>query len=50
MCVFTCYLPARTLTDITTSSEEFYEIDGEPEDRRRARLKRHMRTNERMVC
>ncbi|XP_042056797.1 J domain-containing protein required for chloroplast accumulation response 1-like [Salvia splendens] len=35
--------------DITTSSEEFYEIDGEPEDRRRARLKRHMRTNERMA-
>ncbi|KAG6428752.1 hypothetical protein SASPL_106789 [Salvia splendens] len=35
--------------DITTSTEEFYEIDGEPEDRRRARLKRHMRTNERMA-
>ncbi|XP_057773280.1 uncharacterized protein LOC130992596 isoform X2 [Salvia miltiorrhiza] len=35
--------------DITTSSGEFYEIDGEPEERRRARLNRHMRTNERMA-
>lgn len=35
--------------DITTSSGEFYEIEGEPEERRRARLNRHMRTNARMA-
>ncbi|CAA0809967.1 Chaperone DnaJ-domain superfamily protein [Striga hermonthica] len=35
--------------DMTTSSEEFQEIDGEPEERRRARLNRHMRMNERMA-
>ncbi|GER37720.1 chaperone DnaJ-domain superfamily protein [Striga asiatica] len=35
--------------DMTTSSEEFQEIEGEPEERRRARLNRHMRMNERMA-
>ncbi|KAH6780327.1 hypothetical protein C2S52_011564 [Perilla frutescens var. hirtella] len=35
--------------DITTSSGEFIEIEGEPEERRRARLSRHMRTNARMA-
>ncbi|GFP89846.1 auxilin-related protein 2 [Phtheirospermum japonicum] len=35
--------------DITTSSEEFQEIEGEPEERRRARLNRHMRTNARVA-
>lgn len=29
--------------DMTTSSEEFHEIEDEPEERRRARLSRHMR-------
>lgn len=32
-----------------TSSEEFQEIDGESEERRRARLERHQRTRERAV-
>ncbi|KAL3641226.1 hypothetical protein CASFOL_016194 [Castilleja foliolosa] len=35
--------------DITTSTEEFQEIAGEPEERRRARLNRHMRTNARVA-
>ncbi|EPS68726.1 hypothetical protein M569_06042, partial [Genlisea aurea] len=35
--------------DITTSSGEFNEIEGEPEERRRARLNRHIRINERMA-
>ncbi|KAG8378231.1 hypothetical protein BUALT_Bualt08G0116200 [Buddleja alternifolia] len=35
--------------DVITSSEEFQEIDGEPEERRRARLSRHMRTNARVA-
>lgn len=32
-----------------TSSDEFQEIDGESEERRRARLERHQRTRERAV-
>ncbi|KAL8467078.1 hypothetical protein ACS0TY_035966 [Phlomoides rotata] len=35
--------------DVTTSSGEFHEIEGEPEERRRARLSRHMRTNARVA-
>ncbi|KAL0323318.1 UNVERIFIED_CONTAM: Auxilin-related protein 2 [Sesamum angustifolium] len=35
--------------DVATSSGEFHEIEGEPEERRRARLNRHMRMNARMV-
>ncbi|KAL0432230.1 UNVERIFIED_CONTAM: Auxilin-related protein 2 [Sesamum latifolium] len=34
--------------DVATSSGEFHEIEGEPEERRRARLNRHMRMNARM--
>ena len=32
-----------------TSSDEFQEVDGESEERRRARLERHQRTRERAV-
>ncbi|XP_073134272.1 uncharacterized protein [Henckelia pumila] len=35
--------------DVTTSSGEFHEIEGEPEERRRARLNRHMRMYGRMA-
>ncbi|KAI3464551.1 hypothetical protein Pfo_021214 [Paulownia fortunei] len=35
--------------DVATSSGEFHEIKGEPEERRRARLNRHMRMNARMA-
>ncbi|XP_051150991.1 auxilin-related protein 2 [Andrographis paniculata] len=35
--------------DVTTSSGQFQEIEGEPEERRRARLNRHIRTNARMA-
>ncbi|KAL7117911.1 hypothetical protein ACP275_03G102000 [Erythranthe tilingii] len=35
--------------DVTTSSEEFREIEGESEERRRARLNRHIRTNARVA-
>ena len=34
---------------VPTSSDEFQEIDGESEERRRARLERHQRTCERAV-
>ena len=34
---------------VPTSSDEFPEIDGESEERRRARLERHQRTRERAV-
>jgi len=32
-----------------TSSDEFQEVDGESEERRRARLERHQRTRDRAV-
>lgn len=32
------------------SSGEFQEVEGETEERRRARLERHQRTQERAVC
>ncbi|GER40315.1 chaperone DnaJ-domain superfamily protein [Striga asiatica] len=35
--------------DLDTSSGEFHEIEGEPAERRKARLKRHMKMNERMA-
>ncbi|KAK6132274.1 hypothetical protein DH2020_033974 [Rehmannia glutinosa] len=35
--------------DVATSSEEFQEIEGEPEERRRARLNRHTRMNARVA-
>ncbi|EYU32507.1 hypothetical protein MIMGU_mgv1a020422mg [Erythranthe guttata] len=37
------------LADVTTLSEEFREIKGESEERRRARLNRHIRTNARVA-
>lgn len=43
-------LTKSLLVDVVTSSGEFHEVDGEPEERRRARLNRHMRMNARMVC
>ncbi|GFP84306.1 auxilin-related protein 2 [Phtheirospermum japonicum] len=35
--------------DVTSSSGEFHEIEGEPAERRRARLKRYMEMNKRMA-
>jgi len=32
------------------SSGEFQEVDGESEERRKARLERHQRSQERVVC
>ncbi|KAK6114920.1 hypothetical protein DH2020_007189 [Rehmannia glutinosa] len=43
-CLFT-----SLLADVATSSEEFQEIEGEPEERRRARLNRHTRMNARVA-
>ncbi|KAL7128347.1 hypothetical protein ABFS83_14G310200 [Erythranthe nasuta] len=40
---------ASVFGDVVTSSGEFHEIEGEPAERRRARLSRHMRMNERMA-
>lgn len=36
--------------EATSSSGEFQEVEGESEERRRARLNHHMRTQARMVC
>lgn len=36
--------------EVASSSEAFQEIEGETEERRRARLNHHMRTQARMVC
>lgn len=38
------------LADVTGSSGEFQEVEGESEERRKARLERHQRTQERAVC
>jgi hypothetical protein len=52
MILFSCELAELLLLckGGTGSSVEFQDVEGETEERRKARLERHQRTQERAVC
>lgn len=49
-CLLGCFCPSLLWFEAAPSSGEFREVEGENEERRRARLERHQRTQERAVC